>query len=363
VRVLFYSAAVDPTGDGGYTVSAPGHYRMEMPCFALQHLGHHQAALVPWLDTLPGSGRFIGATIEKRVVPDAEIVVLQALVGADAIRAARRSGQVVVVDLTDVWVLPEQHVERAALQDLIPRMEAMVNAATAITVSSDFLRNWIRQRLPECPPIHVVRNAIYLDEWQAQKRIPTATTVLGWNGSLGERADDFAVMRPWLGDFLERHDLKFVHVGGKAGEPLFAEMAGIDPARLEIRPARSLADFRTTQPLAGVDLQLVPLTGQHVYSRAKSALKGLESAAMGVPFVASPHDEYQRLGFGRLAGTDLDRQEPRDWIAAVEPLLDPAERAKVADEARAAVAAQDIRVRWHDWETVYGDLLGSTWSP
>ena len=61
-----------------------------------------------------------------------------------------------------------------------------------------------------------------------------------------------------------------------------------------------------------------------------------------------------------MAGTDLAHQGPKAWQAALEALLDPAERKRRGDEARNAVADHDIRKRWTDWEVVYGELLDST---
>lgn len=83
----------------------------------------------------------------------------------------------------------------------------------------------------------------------------------------------------------------------------------------------------------------------------------MEVAASGIPFVASPSDEYRKLGIGSIAGSGLGHQKPRDWEAAIEPLSDRSERERVSCEVREAVAAHDILVRWRDWEAVYGALL------
>ena len=81
-----------------------------------------------------------------------------------------------------------------------------------------------------------------------------------------------------------------------------------------------------------------------------SAIKGMEYAASGVPFVARDIDEYAWFGAGLLA------RRPREWRDALTSLLDPAARADVADAAYERVTREDFRVRWTDWESLYASL-------
>jgi hypothetical protein len=82
------------------------------------------------------------------------------------------------------------------------------------------------------------------------------------------------------------------------------------------------------------------------FNAAKSWLKPLELAAVGVPWVGSPRDEYRRLhdlGCGVLA----DR--PKDWYRVLRSLLtDERRRAELADAGR-NVAAQ-LRLENHAWK-------------
>ena len=68
-------------------------------------------------------------------------------------------------------------------------------------------------------------------------------------------------------------------------------------------PFRSLTGGGYTSSVAELGVGLVPLLDS-AFNRAKSWLKGLEYAALGVPFVASPTPEYVKLaglGAGLLA--------------------------------------------------------------
>jgi hypothetical protein len=61
-------------------------------------------------------------------------------------------------------------------------------------------------------------------------------------------------------------------------------------------------------------------------------LKGLEYVAAGIPFIATPTEEYRLLaaaGIGRLAET------PDEWRDHATALLDPVTRKQEADRQRA----------------------------
>jgi glycosyltransferase involved in cell wall biosynthesis len=63
---------------------------------------------------------------------------------------------------------------------------------------------------------------------------------------------------------------------------------------------------------------LVPLLDSP-FNRAKSWLKGIEYASLGVPFIASPLPEYRKLaelGAGVLADT------PQQWYEAIAMLFE-----------------------------------------
>lgn len=75
-----------------------------------------------------------------------------------------------------------------------------------------------------------------------------------------------------------------------------------------------LADF--PQGIAKITVGLVPLLDSK-FNDAKSYLKGMEFAACGVPFVASPTPEYRHLGLGLLADN-----KSKAWKRGVKQLLE-----------------------------------------
>ena len=100
--------------------------------------------------------------------------------------------------------------------------------------------------------------------------------------------------------------------------------------------------------LNGIHVGLVPLT-RSPFNEAKSYLKGLEYAAAGIPFIATPTEEYRllhRAGVGRLAET------PDEWRDHATQLLDPAVRVAEAERQRAIVREQfDISGMGEQWAT------------
>jgi glycosyltransferase involved in cell wall biosynthesis len=100
--------------------------------------------------------------------------------------------------------------------------------------------------------------------------------------------------------------------------------------------------------LAPIHVGLVPLT-RNDFNEAKSYLKGLEYAASGIPFVATPTEEYRLLadaGVGRLAET------PDEWRDHMTELLDPDVRRVEAERQRLIVEQHfNINGMGEAWDT------------
>ncbi len=333
---------------------APCHYRMTLPAGALAAAGHECFVGSAVLGS--GPGPVLGALPGNVLVADLDLLVVQPGVGSDwtpVFATARAAGQKVVVDLDDWW-WDLQASTRGFVDDGVTawrdRLRAMLCNADAVTVATPFLAERIGA-WADAPPITLVRNALDLERWGPPENVEDGP-VLGYAGSLSGHAEDVALLRPWLGAFVERHDLRVIHVGGHPSHPSFAETAGVDPARVTVRPGRAWADYAASGPMAQMDIGLVPLEDRP-YNRAKSALKGMEYGACGVPWLASPSPEYRWLGCGGLAGSTLADQSPSDWVAALEALLDPSARAELAAAQLKRIGSEAIDVRAPDWERCY----------
>jgi glycosyltransferase involved in cell wall biosynthesis len=106
--------------------------------------------------------------------------------------------------------------------------------------------------------------------------------------------------------------------------------------------------------VASLGVGIAPLADTK-FNRAKSWLKPLEMSATGVPWVASPRAEYQRL---HALGAGVLADRPRAWHRELRRLREsPALRAEMSEAGR-AVAAQlrlrDNAWRWHEaWSRAY----------
>lgn len=356
-RLTVFFAAYSPA-------SAVCHYRMSVPAAALAAAGHH-AAVGDGVLSLP-NGEVIGVAADgagagRRLVGDIDVLVIQPGPGRDVtdlIWGARRAGQVVVVDVDDWWWdLPEQFPKGPGVEEGIrgwlPTLRAMLGACDMVTVSTAFLAEELRG-WPEGLEVALLPNAVDPTLWGDPEDVGDGP-VLGYAGSLSGHVGDVAVLRGWLPELMERHDLRMIHVGWHPDLPDIVDVVGLDPDRVEIRRGLPFDDYVRSRPFRGMDIGLVPLQPRP-YNRAKSALKGMEYAACGVPFVASPSPEYQRLGGGVLAGGSFEVQSDDGWVAAVERLLDAAERVRVAHEQCVRLAAEDVRVRGGQWEELYLSL-------
>ena len=97
-----------------------------------------------------------------------------------------------------------------------------------------------------------------------------------------------------------------------------------------------------------MNIGLVPLN-RVPFSEAKSNLKGLEYAAKGIPFIATPTREYEILaeaGIGRLAET------PDEWRDHATELLDPEVRKAEGARIRELVERDwNINDKGEEWAT------------
>lgn len=318
---------------------------------------------------------------------EVDVLVLQRWMHPIAAKATRRAvaaGQIVVNDLDD-WFLGIPSTNRAAWathpryntdRDWMMNREGerharkhgqaipvnqgfdrnaymrAIAASSAITVSTRYLADRMAEHFT--PPIFVLRNAIDTTRYQIED--VTDGPLVGWAGAPLWRGADLPNLAGILGPYLDRHDYPFVHAGhleladgavANGVQGTVADQLKIDPARMSTRALVDIQDYPSL--LQGIDIGLVPLETSP-FNKAKSALKGMEYAAAGIPFVAQALPEYEWFGAGLVA------RKPKDWIRALERLTDPVERKTIGAAARERVEREDIAERWTDWAGCYASL-------
>ncbi len=147
--------------------------------------------------------------------------------------------------------------------------------------------------------------------------------LVGWAGSLHSHPRD---LEP-VGTGVRDAGVRFRVVGPPAGVG-----EALHVGQVEGTGDLQLKDWHPA--VAELDVGIAPLADTK-FNRAKSWLKPLEYAALGVPFVASPTPEYER--FGRDPCLGLYASRPRDWAAMLRLLKDPGWRVTASDAGRDAV--------------------------
>jgi glycosyltransferase involved in cell wall biosynthesis len=161
--------------------------------------------------------------------------------------------------------------------------------------------------------------------------------LIGWTGTPLTHPGDLDVARAGVQQALEQSPTWTFHAIGSAST---LHALGVDGTHEPWQPDISGYAERYGRLSAAI----VPLR-RSPFNEAKSWLKGLEAAALGVPFVATPTGQYRQLhdlGAGLLA----DRS--RDWIRELKRLLGPG---SLREEliGRGLAVARDLTVERNSW--------------
>jgi len=356
VRIAFISADHYQT-DRGPAPGGSGWARVHQPAGALDQYGGHEVYVGVGV-----AGRRDGALIpiddqnRPLTLEPTQVVVLQRWMHHLApahIAEARTFGQVVINDVDDHF--DRLHPTNRAYESTDPARHPDVNrehyaaaiaASTMATCSTPYLAGHYRAKGTR---VRTLRNMIDLPAFAHYPVRPVSSgLVVGWCGATPWRSGDLETLAGVLPGFLEEVDGTFVHHGALHPGDTSAYDALHIPAhrRGPSMPLVPVIDYPGI--VTGFDIGIVPLA-DHPFNRAKSAIKAMEYAAAGIPFVAADLPEQRWFGGGPLART------PAGWMDGLRSLVDPARREQAAERAYLRVRAQDIRVRWRDWENTYTD--------
>lgn len=323
-----------------------GSFRMRWPGEACAQAGHDVHVVDP-------KDRRLRVVMEGNQVRDvldvdADVVVLQRVTHAymaQAVGVMRAKGITVVVDVDDdlssihpsnpAWAV---HRPGAGVHSWHNVALACRNASL-VTVSTPALLDVYARHGRG----HVLPN--YLpDYYYGLPRVDSDT--IGWPGSYHSHPNDpeslggaIARLVDEGADFMMRGD----STGAGRAFGLAADPPG-GPVSIEEWP----------RAVASLGVGIAPLADTK-FNRAKSWLKPLEMSAVGVPWVASPRAEYQRL-HNLGAGVLADR--PRSWYRELKRLREsPALRMELSEAGRRVadgLRLRDNAWRWAEaWERAY----------
>lgn len=158
--------------------------------------------------------------------------------------------------------------------------------------------------------------------------VPRDGRTVGWPGFVSTHPHDLEVTHGGVARAVKEAGARFLCVG--TGEWVQAQL---HLGAAEFAATGSVAFDLYPHEVARLDVGIAPLKPTK-FNEAKSGLKLLEMAAVGVPCVGSPCPDYERLAADGIGVLAADRG--RDWRRQVKRLLGP-EGSEVAERGRHAV--------------------------
>ena len=296
-------------------------------------------------------------TYDRVLHQDISVMILQRQMGKNVsglIKNSQRAGIPVINDVDDwFWGLHEEN-DAAKIVDPENNKNSNINyyrdsieASDLVTVSTPFLAEKISEWNPN---VQIIENSV-LSACFKRRHHSLKKPIIGWCGSTAHRSDDLKILiEPFksMGTFVNFH-----HTGDNKDSTPFYKKIKVSPLRVSTLPMLSPLEYPQG---FNFDIGVVPLN-DIPFNDAKSWIKGLEYAAAGVPFIASPSREYVRLkeeyGIGRLAGT------PEEWVHHLSELLDPKVREAESIHNRSIVKAEfGVEKMGKAWDQIIWEVLG-----
>lgn len=222
------------------------------------------------------------------------------------------------------------------------RMEENIAAAQIVTVSTEQLGERMRQFNPN---VHVIPN--YIDARILTLPRPDQaedTVTIGWAGS-PTHSMDWAVARREVTRVVTGEPVRMAFIGASFPEGMPRDKVSLLPWQQEMHVYY--------QHLAYLfDIGIAPLA-HHPFNAAKSHIKALEYAAVGIPIIASDEPPYR--GFVRHGETGFLVKQDHEWGVYLRKLIKDRDlRVKMGEAARAQAADWTIQGHAAEWAEVLG---------
>lgn len=328
--------------------TACGHYRCLLPGTELAKRGHEIVADdVMTMESIDRADVFIG----QRVAKTGPSKLWQAL--------AREKGRdrLMVYELDDdVFALPEERLNpnHVTWPPLLQNVRDNLACADVVTVSTDVLAGVVSAHTSA--PVHVVPNAVPASLLDHAKPLAPATLGrIGWSGSATHDGD-------WEHALTTENILHwFTHSSYRTQWMLRTFGALPTPLRTELERTEVWHHHSDGVPDIGAyykllnrwfDIGLAPLAPT-AFNYAKSDLRLLELAALGIPWIASNVGPYAAGGEvrGGLHGT----RDKRSWFESLSAVVrDEDVRRSLRMQGRVWAATRTIDRVLPQWEAAFG---------
>lgn len=332
-------------------------YRCVLPGVELEKRGWVCGVGIPAFNDRDGFGMVTG---HGKAVHGWDIIVFKLIMHKDALdnlQKAQDMGQKIIVDIDDFFdgLSPTNRAYEATDPKKFPDNNREIYAeiirrSFGIITSTQFLFDYYSKIHKN---VFLVRNGIDTARYSNinKYRRQFTKTKIGWVGATPWRSGDLEILSPFMNDYLISRNVRFHHSGHTLGAHTLAEQLQINPKFVTLNNLCPISDY--PKMFGQIDIGIVPLNDLP-FNHAKSFIKGLEYAAAGIPFIASPMPEYQYLfdqGIGRIAKTS------DDWIYHFDELLDPQLRSDEAALNKEMLKNFSMESRGDDWEATMRFIL------
>lgn len=341
-----------------------GYYRLIWPARALQAAGYD--VIVYTAESNDGAGGKFDAVFmeDEHGIPrvtdaliedDVDVIVFQRPLKREIVESIpilQKKGIAVVVEIDDLFHAMSAH--NAAFLRANPRyfpdenwnwLKRACQQATLVTCTTPTLADAYGSH-GRCDVIPNYVPARYLDIPTPEREIDAV--VIGWSGYIGSHPHDLQQVGASVATVVRQTGAIIGVVGPGEG---VSRRFGLGNQPVLASGWVGLAEYPAY--LAQLDIGLVPLE-MTLFNQAKSWLKGLEFASVGVPFLASPTEPYLDL---ESKGIGWTCRKPKEWQHQLKRLVtEPGLAAEMGANSRELVRSLGLTIeeqcgRWWDaWE-------------
>lgn len=323
-----------------------GFYRMRAPAEELRLLGV-DVEIAEGVDAT--ALKYPDGMVQvKEVKTDADLIVLQRPLDNSMtaiIEQAKKQGIATIVEIDDDFSsVHTKNIAHSSMEDKAHMgnhwVEKACAAADHVTISTQALAKYARHNR-----YSVLRNNVPVSIFDVNMpKSDAGWPRIGWTGSVQTHPDDLQVTKGAVGQVLKDNGLPFTVIGDGAK---VATNLGLHSSTSLYATGWVDIGMYYEYLYSFLDIGIVPLE-LSPFNQAKSALKGLEYAALGIPFVASPTREYERL---ELYGVGKTAKSAGEWRKHLQRMIDrTSETERIAKENRDRIEAEHTyRVNAPQW--------------
>ena len=224
------------------------------------------------------------------IIAEADICIVQRLGNPNNIEAVKRikaSGKKLVYDLDDnIWNIPPHNRAYKWFKASKGMFTTCMQAADAITVSTQPLQAQVRANIKLKCPVYVIENGVDFNMFYPLPKKERKEVVIGWAGS-ATHAKDLVDVLEIIPKVLEKNPhVRFESVGASLPDNLK------NHPQVRVRNTVPIAEYASRLATWRWDLFLAPLEDT-AFTRSKSSIKCLEAAALQRPILVSPVGAYK----------------------------------------------------------------------